>query len=215
MNSNWRYSPETPNLGQIWRFLEPCDLEKFHRWPWKTIWRLFYATSTFVHHFVAIGELKMELQSGNAHLGQIRRFLEPYDHEIWRMTLKNNREPFLCYFKLGASFCSHWWIKSGVRVRKRPIWVKSGSPLLCCFQLCAWFHCHMWIQTGVRVRKRLSWVLTDLDLWPLTLTFCMDITSVHGNNSWKFHDDTMMGTWWERCDGRTDRRTDGRTEPVI
>ena len=40
--------------------------------------------------------------------------------------------------------------------------------------------------------------LRDLDLWPLTLTFCMDITSVHGNNSWKFHDDTMMGTWWKR-----------------
>ena len=27
MNSNWSYSPETPNLGQNWRFLEPCDLE--------------------------------------------------------------------------------------------------------------------------------------------------------------------------------------------
>ena len=27
MNSNWSYSPETPNLGRIWRFLEPCDLE--------------------------------------------------------------------------------------------------------------------------------------------------------------------------------------------
>ena len=27
MNSNLSYSPETPNLGQIPRFLEPCDLE--------------------------------------------------------------------------------------------------------------------------------------------------------------------------------------------
>ena len=27
MYSNWSYSPETPNLGQIPRFLEPCDLE--------------------------------------------------------------------------------------------------------------------------------------------------------------------------------------------
>ena len=27
MNSNWSYSPETPNLGQIQHFLEPCDLE--------------------------------------------------------------------------------------------------------------------------------------------------------------------------------------------
>ena len=54
--------------------------------------------------------------------------------------------------------------------------------------------------------------LCDLDLWPLTLTFCMDITSDHGNKSWKFHDDTMMGTWWKRCDRRTDRQTDGRTD---
>ena len=28
--------------------------------------------------------------------------------------------------------------------------------------------------------------LCDLDIWPLTLTFCMDITSVNGNNSWNF-----------------------------
>ena len=27
MNSNWSNSPETPNLGQIRRFLELCDLE--------------------------------------------------------------------------------------------------------------------------------------------------------------------------------------------
>ena len=37
---------------------------------------------------------------------------------------KNNRAPLLCYFKLFASFCSHWWIQTGVKVRKRPIWVK-------------------------------------------------------------------------------------------
>ena len=73
----------------------------------------------------------------------------------------------------------------------------------------------MWIQTSFTVRKRLSWVLTscDLDLWPLTLNFCMDVTFVIGNNPWKFHDDMMMGTWRKRCDGRTDgpmdRRTDG------
>ena len=36
--------------------------------------------------------------------------------------------------------------------------------------------------------------LCDRDLWPLTLTFCIDITFVIGNNSWKFHDDMMMGT---------------------
>ena len=60
-------------------------------------------------------------------LGQIRRFLEPGDLEIWQMTLKNNRAPLQCYFKLCASFCSHWWIQTGVTVLKRPIWVKFGD----------------------------------------------------------------------------------------
>ena len=67
---NWSYSPETPNLGQNRRFLEPCVLA------------------------------------------------------IWHMTLKNNRAPLLCYFKLYASFHSHRWLQAGVPVRKRPIWVK-------------------------------------------------------------------------------------------
>ena len=58
VNSKWSYNPETPNLGQIRRFLGRCDLE------------------------------------------------------IWRMTLQNNRAPLLCYFKLCASFRSHWRIET-------------------------------------------------------------------------------------------------------
>ena len=42
---------------------------KFDRWPSKTIGHLFYATSRFVQHFVAIGEFEFELQSGNAQSG--------------------------------------------------------------------------------------------------------------------------------------------------
>ena len=42
---------------------------KFDEWPWKTIAQLFYATSSFVQHFVAIGEFKVELQSGNVQSG--------------------------------------------------------------------------------------------------------------------------------------------------
>ena len=42
---------------------------KFDGWPWKTIGHLFYVTSSFVQHFVAIGEFKLELQSGNAQTG--------------------------------------------------------------------------------------------------------------------------------------------------
>ena len=75
MNSNLSYSPETPNLGQIRRFLVPCDLE------------------------------------------------------IWWMTLKNNRTPLLCYFKLCGSSHSHRWIQTKVTVQKRSIRVKIGDLL--------------------------------------------------------------------------------------
>ena len=52
------YSPETPNLGQKrWCFV-PCDLEIW----WMTV-------SSFVQHFIAIGEFKLELQSGNDQSG--------------------------------------------------------------------------------------------------------------------------------------------------
>ena len=53
-----------------------------------------------------------------------RRFFSPCDLEIWWMTPKNKRAPLLCYFKLCAAFRSHWWIQTGVTVRKRLIWVK-------------------------------------------------------------------------------------------
>ena len=42
---------------------------KFAGWPSKTIGHLFYATSSFLHHFVAIGEFKLELQSENPQSG--------------------------------------------------------------------------------------------------------------------------------------------------
>ena len=59
-------SLETPNLGQNRWFFFSCVTLQFDRWPWKTIGHLFYATSSFVYHFVVIGEFKLELQSGNA-----------------------------------------------------------------------------------------------------------------------------------------------------
>ena len=58
---------------------------------------------------------------------KINNFFEPCDLAIWPMTLKNNRAPLLCNFKLCASFCSHWWIQTGVTVRKRLIWVKFNN----------------------------------------------------------------------------------------
>ena len=55
------------------------------------------------------------------------QFFSPCDLEIWWMTPKNNPAPVLCYFKLFASFRSHWWIETGVTVRKRQIGVKLDN----------------------------------------------------------------------------------------
>ena len=46
-----------------------CVTLKFDEWPWKTIGHLFCVASSFMHHFIAINEFKLELQSGNAQLG--------------------------------------------------------------------------------------------------------------------------------------------------
>ena len=101
---------------------------QFDLWPWKTIAHLFYATSSFVRHFVAIGEFKLELQSRNAQFeSKWTIFLLPRDLAIWLMSLKNNRAPFQCYFKRCASFRSHRWFQTGDTVRKRPIWVKIDN----------------------------------------------------------------------------------------
>ena len=110
---------------KIGNFLS-CVSLKFDGWPSKTIVLLFYVASNFVHHFITIGEFKLKLQSGNAQLG---RFVVLCDLEIWRMPLKDNRAPLLCYFKLYASFHSHWWIKTKVTARKRSIRVKIGNFL--------------------------------------------------------------------------------------
>ena len=110
-----------PIRVQIGDFLSRVTL-KFDGCPCKTIGHLFYTIESFVHHFKAIREFKLELQSGNAQFGSKLVILCPF--EIWWMTLKNNRAHSLCCFKLCASFHSHHWIQTGVTVRKRPIWVE-------------------------------------------------------------------------------------------
>ena len=65
-----------------------CVTLKFDGWPWKTIGHLFYTTSSFVHHFKAIGEVKLELQSGNAQFGSKSAFF------LSRVTLKFDGWPW-------------------------------------------------------------------------------------------------------------------------
>ena len=126
MNSNWSYSPETPNLGQIHRFLEPCDLE------------------------------------------------------IWRMTLKNNRAPLLSIIKLYASSHHHMWIQTGVTVRKRLSWVVTSVTLT-----------------------------FDLWSWPFAWTSLLSLVITPENFmmiGWWEH--SQKGVTDGRTDGQTDRQTD-------
>ena len=63
----------------------------------------------------------------NLKLDSNRQFFRPCDREIWWMTLQNNKATLRCYFKLCASFRSHWWIQTSNTVRNRPIWVKLDN----------------------------------------------------------------------------------------
>ena len=96
---------------------------KFDGWPWITIGHVSYVASSFVHHFITIGEFKLKLLSRNAQLGSKSSSFCP----VWPRNLKNNRAPLLCSFKLCASFHGHRWIQTKVTVRKRSIRVKIGD----------------------------------------------------------------------------------------
>ena len=179
MNSNWSYSPETANLGQIRRILELCNLDirwmtlqnnrapllcyfmlsvsfcthwciqtwvtvqkrpiwvkvdyifsrvtfKLDRWPWKTIGHLFYATSSYVHHFVAIGEFKLELQSGNAQFGSNSRIFKS------RATLKFDGWPWKTIghlFYNTFSFVPHFNVISKFKLKLQSGNAQFGSKL--------------------------------------------------------------------------------------
>ena len=123
----------------------------------------------------------MELQSGNAKFGSKSAFFGSCDLDIWRMTLKNNRAPHLCYFKFCASFHSHWRIQTGVTVRKRLSWALTSVTLT--FDLWPWPFA--WI-------SRLSLVITPEN-------FMMMPWWEHGEKGV-----TDGRTDW-RTDGRTER----------
>ena len=90
-----------PNMGKMgWNLREPIWVETRQIWG---IWKLRPAYSP-----------------ETPNLGQNRWCFVPCDLEIWWVTLENNKASLLCCFKLCATFHSHWWIQTGVTVRKRP-----------------------------------------------------------------------------------------------
>ena len=118
------YSPKRPIWVKIGDVLSRVTL-KFDGWPWKTISSLLFQALCNISLPSVNSNRSYSPETPN--LSQIRQFLELCGLEIWQMTLKNNRAPLLCYFKLYASFHSHRWIQAGVTVRKRPIWVKFND----------------------------------------------------------------------------------------
>ena len=76
-----------PIWVKIGDFLSRVTL-KFDAWPWKTIGNLFYVASSFLHHFTAIGEFKLELQSGNAQFGSKSTIFCP----VWPWNLTDDPE---------------------------------------------------------------------------------------------------------------------------
>ena len=150
---------------------------KFNGWPWKTIGHLFYATSSFVQHFVAIGEFKLELQSGNTQSGSnstIFRAVRP-----WNLTDDLAKQKGTSSMLLQA-LCIISYPLVNSNLSYSPETLNSGqnrrffsrvtlkilrmtlknnrASLLCYFELCTSLRTHWWIQIGVTAQKRPIWV---------------------------------------------------------
>ena len=82
----WIETEVTVEKRSIWvkigNFLSRVTL-KFDGCPLKTIGHLFYLASSFVYHFTAISEFKLELQSGIPQSRSNSTILKPCDLEIW------------------------------------------------------------------------------------------------------------------------------------
>ena len=111
------------------RFFSPCDLEIL----WMTSKNDRAPLLDYIKLFCIILDPSVNSNwsycPATLNSGQNQRFIVPGDLEIWWMTLKNNRAPLPCCFKLCASFHSHWWIQIQVTVRKRSIRVEIGDLL--------------------------------------------------------------------------------------
>ena len=105
------------------------NLEKWHHWQ-------AHMNKANLRDLIAVTSLVILLK-----LASNRRLISPCDLEIWWMTSKNNKVPFLYYIKLCASFQIHQWIQTGVTVQKRSIRVKIVdflSRMTLKFDGCPW-----------------------------------------------------------------------------
>ena len=104
---------------------------KFNGWPWKTIRRLFYSTSSCVHYYKSISEFKLEVQSGNSQFGSKLVIFVPCNLEMWWMAMENKKAPLL----YASSFVHHFKAIGGFNLvdsGKSSIWVKIGDIVVPC-----------------------------------------------------------------------------------
>ena len=165
MDSNWRYSPETLNSGQNRRYFLPCDLEiwsmtlKNDRPPFQCYFKICasFHSRHWIQTGVTVRKLPIRVKIGD--------FFVPCDLEIWQMTLKNNRVPPLCYFKLCASFRNRSWLQTGVTVRIYPIWVKINDFFVP-------YDFEIWrLDIPNLSQNQQFFVPYDLDIWRMTLQY--------------------------------------------
>ena len=214
MNSNWSYCPEKLNSGQNHRFIVPCDLE---------IWRMtlknnkapllccFKFCASFHSHQWIQTKVTIRKRSIRVKIGDF----------LSCVTLKFDGWPWKTIghlFYVASSLMYHFIAISEFKLKLQsgnaqfgskssifcPVWpwnlmddlekqkgTSSKQHQAICIISASYVNSN-WSYSPETVK--LGCDLCDLDLWPLTLTFCMDLTLVIGNNSRKFHDDTMMGT---------------------
>ena len=185
----WRQS----SWVKIDDLLSPVIL-KFDGWPWKTIGHLFYLISSFVHHLIAIGEFKLELQSGNTQFGSKSVFSCPV--QPWNLTdleKQKHTSPSLLQdlcIVLQPLGNSNWSYSPEIpnMCQNRqffPLWplnlMDDLEQRLGTSSMLLQLPSHLPIQTGVAVRKcpnlgKICFDLCHLDLCPLNSTFCMNIT---------------------------------------
>ena len=147
-------------------------------------------------------------------MGQIRRFLEPCDLEIWRMTLKNNRAPLLSIIKLYASIHHHMWIQTGVTVRKRLSWVVTSvtltfdlwpwpfawTPLLSLviipenFMMIRWWEHSQKGVTDGRTDGRTDWTIHRA-AWSQLKSFIIPVFSIHIQNLQSYQDQYLYQSY--------------------
>ena len=230
VNSNWSYNLHTFNLGQNWRLLSRVSL-KFDGWSWKTIGT--YTTSSFVHiPHPALCIVSKPLVSSNwscspetLNSGQKRRFLCCVTWKFYGWPWKT----IWHLFYVASSFVHHFEAIGKYKLELQSGNDRFGSKL----RIVLPCEIEMWRMTLKKIghlskkstssfvhhviiiceyhwsygpeTAKLGLTLT-FNLWPWPFAWA----SVTGNNSWKFHNDTLTGTLWKRRYRRKDGRTDGR-----